>query len=1078
MLEIMTASAGSGKTYNLALKYIRLLIGSSDKYAYRHILAVTFTNKATDEMKGRILKELHILSSDTASSAYLRDLVPDLCPDLESLREKASTVLKNILHDYSAFSVSTIDKFFQQALRAFSREIGQFASYQVELDKVSLVKESVERMLDSLTEADQNLLGWLTRNVMEKIERGERYRLEDDLYKMAVRLQSAQRLDALRELHCAKGDDERVDSHDNELTKLKEVCRKIRKDFSDKVQSKAKEILSVLSSCGISPEDFNRKFMKSVVLYAELDEKIFDGVRIYAPTDSFIANASDSQKWFPKSRNNLLNTVQELLEVPLGEFVSLFSAPFKEYNTAILIEKQIYGLGLASVLEKNLKDIMKERNVLCIDDSNTLLRDIIDGSDAPFVYEKLGVKYENFLLDEFQDTALVQWENFLPLLKESDACGGRNLIVGDVKQSIYRWRGSDWNLLQSVIPEQFPDRITMPLDTNWRSLANIVTFNNDFFCCASQLLDNPDSPYKGLLEGIYKDTRQKVAPSKAELSCGGMVKLSFCDKSMELDMVLESVRAAFAKGALASEIAVLVRSGGEGSQVADHLTANGYSVMTDDSLKVKKSLTVRRIVSLMSYADNPEDTVGSYLARSLGVELPDRYNSLSDLVEALLRSLKDSDSNRLWEGEIPHIQSFLDYVQDYGKNNGNDLRSFLKDWDDADPSIASPSDADSIRIMTIHKSKGLDFQYVILPFAESIKIFRHEEKWCIPDLSGTSLEGVAEGVYDVDLSASTIDTCFSETYLKEAFLQLVDNLNVLYVAMTRPVLGLHIIAATPPAKLRNAIPDGPMSYSDLSHVLYRFVRMEYEKKVTYESDGVCEHFTFGDILDFSSVRKKSEKTNIFPANRYDALPSFALNPVVSSCDGIPGDGGTLGDGIPGDGDIPGDGATTVIERGRLRFDKDTIAFFSPDTEEDNDSIKARNKGIILHDILSKVVVPSDLEAAVEDSLRNGLISRSEADDIRELLTKRIKETESMGWFDPEAKVLNEAELCDTDSRTYRPDRVVIKGGSISIIDFKFGKRRKEYARQVTRYANLWRKMGYSDIQTYLWYVEEGHIEQI
>ena len=481
MLEIMTASAGSGKTYNLALKYIRLLIGSSDKYAYRHILAVTFTNKATDEMKGRILKELHILSSDTASSAYLRDLVPDLCPDLESLREKASTVLKNILHDYSAFSVSTIDKFFQQALRAFSREIGQFASYQVELDKVSLVKESVERMLDSLTEADKNLLGWLTRNVMEKIERGERYRLEDDLYKMAVRLQSAQRLDALRELHCAKGDDERVDSHENGLTRLKEVCRKIRKDFSDKVQSKAKEILSVLSSCGISPEDFNRKFMKSIVLYAELDEKIFDGVRIYAPTDSFIANALDSQKWFPKSRNNLLNTVQELLEVPLGEFVSLFSAPFKEYNTAILIEKQIYGLGLASVLEKNLKDIMKERNVLCIDDSNTLLRDIIDGSDAPFVYEKLGVRYENFLLDEFQDTALVQWENFLPLLKESDACGGRNLIVGDVKQSIYRWRGSDWNLLQSVIPEQFPDRITMPLDTNWRSLANIVTFNNDFF---------------------------------------------------------------------------------------------------------------------------------------------------------------------------------------------------------------------------------------------------------------------------------------------------------------------------------------------------------------------------------------------------------------------------------------------------------------------------------------------------------------------------------------------------------------------------------------------------------------------
>ena len=1059
MLEIMKASAGSGKTYRLARKYISLLLQSKDRYAYRHILAVTFTNKATDEMKGRILKELHVLATSPQESDYHDHFVPAYFPSDSDLQKKAETVLSDMLHDYSAFAVSTIDRFFQQTLKAFSREIGQFASYQVELDKDSLVAESVDRILDSLTEEDSGLLSWLTDNVLEQIEQGGRYSMDANLLEMAKRLKSAQRQEVMEK--SGVGADKEYPKE--KLLEIREICRRVVADFRAAVKASARAALDIIEQAGVNPAESNRGFMKKLYQYSELE----DGDTIEALPETFTSKALDHEQWFAKTKAAKLKPlVYPFLEAPLEDFCALFDKEFKVYNTAQILDGQLYGLGVAGELDKAFKELMKEKNVLCIDDSNTILRDIIDGSDAPFVYEKLGVRYEHFLLDEFQDTAGVQWSNFSPLLHESESKGGESLIVGDVKQSIYRWRGSDWKLLNDIVPDEFEGHKEEVLDTNYRSLANVVNFNNLFFKSAAAILDRMNGFEKdGQMSVIYSDVRQMTGKKS---SAKGSVSLTFCPKEDELKKVLEAVHEAQVNGASLSEIAVLVRSNAIGEDVSMYLIDNDIPVITDDSLRVKSSITVRRLVSLMSFADNPQDTVNGYLAESLDIALPRECGSLVDMVEALFRELKTKDADGLWKGEALHIQSFMDHVQEYVSMNGNSLRGFLKYWDGENPSICSPSSGESVRVMTIHKSKGLDFPYVIIPFAENINLYKAGSYWCVPELEGTPLDGVADGVYDVTLSKASEDTLFAEDYRKENFLQQVDNINTIYVAMTRAALGMHIIAKTPSAKCLKAVEAGDTTqFADFSQMLYWFASASCGGDVpgneellppfsvvrTVAEDG-AERFDAGEMVCFGEHRKHGNETATFDISGHDELPSIALNPQ------------------------PGDSDEDVRERGRLKFTADALDFFSKDGET-GVSASNRIKGVVLHDILAHVNVPEDLEGAVRQAVQAGELTGAEADEAYRLLSERIAAAAGRGWFPSDAdRILNEASLIDTDGKICRPDRVVIADGKVIIIDYKFGEHHRIYERQLKKYAGIWSRLGYEDVTSYLWYVHTDEVVKV
>ena len=382
MITILKASAGSGKTYNLAREYIRLLLTKKDPQAYRHILAVTFTNKATDEMKRRILDELFVLSTKPEESPYFKDFVPAVFPTAEALQKRASGQLGGILHDYSSFAVSTIDKFFQQTLRAFSREIGQFASYQVELDKAALVEESVDRILDGLTEDDRGLLGWLTENVKTGLENGNRFNLEPPLKDMAKNLKSTDHADAVRR----HGIDEDAAYAKDHLKEIQKGCAALADAFVKDVREAAQAVLDVLAEHGVDPADSNRGFLKAMYGFRDLGPRDAVGT----PTDSFLDKAPDSSKWFAKTKDKYRVELEGSLEGPLNAFCALFGDRYRQYRTACLIGGQAYTLGIAAELRKAFDEVQKEKNVLSIDDSNTILKGIIDGVRRPVRLRETG----------------------------------------------------------------------------------------------------------------------------------------------------------------------------------------------------------------------------------------------------------------------------------------------------------------------------------------------------------------------------------------------------------------------------------------------------------------------------------------------------------------------------------------------------------------------------------------------------------------------------------------------------------------------------------------------------------------
>ncbi len=1016
MIRILKASAGSGKTWNLALEYIKTLLKARDSHAYRHILAVTFTTKATDEMKDRILEKLHQLSTDPRSSDYYAHLVPSICPDENSLKEASETLLCNILHDYSAFAVSTIDRFFQQTLKAFAREIGHFSSYSIELDKASLLKESVDRLLDSLTDSQEHSrsLEWMIRKTMAQLEEGEGYRLDHTLRRVAERFNSEEYRVALE----ASGTDESLLYSDERLDLLQIRCDEIVNRFAEDVDNAAAAIVDAFQNAGLDMDDTSAHFMsKNIVKFLN----VADIRAIPVPTEAFRRKALDPSLWFAKKNRHLENMVTDSVISAVEEFFDVFDRGYKVYNTALALKKQVYGFAVANDLYRHFQEILKEKNVLTIDQTNSVLRKIIDDADAPFIYEKTGVRYEHFLLDEFQDTSMVQWENFLPLLKNSVAQGAGNLIVGDVKQSIYRWRQSDWSLLDRQVQEAFPDCTDKDvLDTNFRSCRGIVDFNNAYFKAASEYLDDKYGDGNTVISSIYSDVEQRAAKEGE-----GMVEVIFCENDIFYLNILDAVRRALEAGYRKGDIAILVRMNQEGADIANYLIDNGISVLSDDSLKVASSLTVRRLVSLLSGIDNPDDRMASFLAETLGVEIPGDYHSLVDLCESLLRSLRDADAGT-FAAETLYIQSFMDIVQDFTTSNGNSLRGFLKKWADDKSNISSPKSDDAVRIMTVHKSKGLDFPYVIFPSLDSVGFFAHGTRWSKPDAEGTELEDVADGVYDVYLSGKSVDTLFENRYREEVLMQYVDNINILYVAFTRAAKAMTILSSIPSGE---GFAQWTRSFMEESGTEMGFVGTGSEEEGTV-------------------VFRKG----VFP--EISAPSTSSVEKMVASFCSYEG------------------------ERGRLRLSEDARDFFS-DNGETGIAASNRIRGVVLHDVLSRIQYPSDLEDAVRSVMLEGNMTGYEAENVTVLLKNGIEEVSGYGWFPESAdRILNEAELIDYDGRIYRPDRVVIADGKVSVIDFKFGEHRTEYERQVRRYADIWRRLGYADVAAYLWYVQTGEVMRI
>ena len=670
-------------------------------------------------------------------------------------------------------------------------------------------------------------------------------------------------------------------------------------------------------------------------------------------------------------------------------------------------------LGILNEIYGRVTDYCREKNIILLSESTELLGRIIDGSDTPFVYEKIGAWLDNFMLDEFQDTSSLQWRNFYPLIQNSLAQGEDNLIVGDVKQSIYRWRGSDWKILNEDMQKQFADyEVTeKSLKENYRSGRNIVEFNNGFFSfCASRMQQlycgGGEGP--GTIETVYHDIKQDMPEEKN--GYGGHVEVDFIKEEEDYEgKVMERLSARIAHlheaGYSYRDMAVLVRKGSEGNVVAEALKGK-YPVISSDSLYISWSRSVQKTVTILRELDNPQNGLLNVMRSFYSIPSVEEIDghSLYQMCENIIRTALDEQE----KGDVAFLQAFLDTVMEFEQNNGTNLSQFLKWWDDtgSGKTISAPEDMDAIRIITIHKSKGLAYNIVMLPFfAETLE---HS-----PLLAPVLWCSYSDIPVPVKYVKGLLETEFADDYRRERLYKFIDSINTAYVAFTRARRELVVFTGHPSEK---ELEKGEFGKS-IGTILYDYCKEDLNDDAVFETGG-----TEASGLE-RKVERKMELDDAFTF----AADGSRTRTVAA--------GGSIGEG---------------------------------------ESI--REHGIAMHYVFSLVDYASGIPAAVKRAVAEGAASCSE-EELLQMVNEKVASVQEYGWFDEKYTVLNECSILTPSGEEKRPDRVLIKGNEAIVIDYKFGAWSEEdngrlarYKRQVGRYKDLLTCMGYTNVKGYLWYL--------
>ncbi len=1014
MLQIFKASAGAGKTHRLTGEYIKLLFGQS--FAYKKILAVTFTNKATDEMKQRILQELFNLSRTGTKSDYLKEIMEFTGNDETWVRGRAREILISILHDYTSFRISTIDKFFQMVMRSFARELGKMATYNVELDKDTVLAKAIDRMFSDLDDPqNRKLLDWLIEYSLDAVDKGSSWNVKGEIMKLGGQLFSEEFKLAME----ACGDDFQKASVAS-VAQLKGKLKGESEAFEKGARELAKDGLEIMAGAGLESGDFKGGSRSPFNYLGKLAHAAGKG-GVEPPGASFVALYDDMGKWYAgKKCPGAIEGVYPVLNGVIGKILDHFETGYKGYATARAVLANINVMGILNDIYVRVLEYCREKNIILLSESTRLLNRIIDESDTPFVYEKIGVQLENYMLDEFQDTSTLQWRNFYPLLKNSLDEGKGNLIVGDVKQSIYRWRGSDWKILGEEIFSQFrEDQIkNETLGTNYRSGANIVDFNNRFFeFCAREAQMLFDGKYEGPIEEVYREFRQEISGKGMEFP--GCVDVEFIPESEEgfeesvLGLLPGKVAQLLQVGYSQKDIAVLVRKGSEGNMVARKLIECGYDIISSDSLYIASSIAVQKVVNVLREIDNPQSCSLRVMRMFQNIpqgELLQGY-SLYQLCETIIRET-------LGEGErkdIAFLQAFLDLVLDFTNSHGTNIAQFVEWWDESGIkcTISAPEDMDAIRIMTIHKSKGLGFNVVIIPFLSGNldhKPLLAPNLWC--RYNGWPVP--------VKYSKSLLDTEFAQKYKDEKQGAYIDALNTVYVAFTRPKKELVVFAPEP------AMTKSGLSKGTVSDILYAYCMLQHK------GDG-----------SWSGKMKIGEHS----ANADKQLTVAKL--------------------------VLGDVFASPVDDSRMRMAATSGSI------GDGESI--REHGIAMHYVFSLIDYPCSVPAAVEKACREGIASCS-AEELLKMVNLKLESVAQYGWFDVDWTVNNECAVLTEKGEERRPDRVLVKGDEAVVIDYKFGTAHKDnpqlairYKKQVNSYMQLLTRMGFKNVKGYLWYLSEDEV---
>lgn len=1053
-LKIYKASAGSGKTFTLAVEYIKLLVASPS--AYKHILAVTFTNKATAEMKERILSQLYGISRSLPSSENYFKIIHASFPNMseEDVRARTRTALDMILHDYSHFRIQTIDAFFQTVLRSLARELELSGDVNISLDGEKLLEESVDKLIEQLTPKSKEMV-WLVEYIEEHLSNDKSWHISNAIKEFAKNI--------LSEVYQEKGDDLRAQIDANGGAFLTE--------YREKLISKEQEILKEAERCA-------DKFFK---LAEDAGLKCDDFYQKKSGVWGFFTKVKNGE--FPKPNsyvNTCITSPEKLTKKPLSdsqrsEIISFVASAVKirEDNLCTLIScrlstRRFHQLRLLNCIANILQQENNRENRFLLAQTTFLLSKMITGNTS-FIFEKTSNEIHHIFIDEFQDTSALQWKNFKVLLEEVISQNKRSLIVGDVKQSIYRWRNSDWSILNNL-QNEFPANMLSEntLSTNRRSEYRIIKFNNELFATAADKISKEYWNQLGVsgdeLVRAYSDVCQEIPANKDE---NGYIEVRMVDEGDEgevanihkqlmdtLDNLINS------KGVAPKDITILVRKNREIAPIAE-IFAERFPTLTitsDEAYQLSASTALQIIIAALRHIALPEDNINSTLLATLylkavkGVDiapaelvnhneiiarLPEKFiadieeirkKPLYEMLEQLIMTLQLSTL----ENEEAYIYSFLDNAAKFLKENPADIEEFIEYWDEELYKKSIPAgESNGVRILSIHKSKGLEFHTVIIPFCtwELTGGSHRNILWCKP----TEEPFNTISLLPIDMQSSMLDSIYKAEYNHEYLYQLVDNLNILYVACTRAGKNLIIFSSAKGGRgdtISKRLPE-----------LLKEIKIEGS-----EYDEESKTFVYGEIVP-TIVKEKKEDNNPITQTAETKRQRF------------------------------------VSFDNKLTFkqSKSLTRFLAPDKQEQK-SLDNIARGELMHEIFSRLTTGKELKRELKKMLLEGKIAtQKECDSIEKHITKALEHPQVADWFNGRYKLYNECTiLCHEDGEqiSNRPDRVMIDGENAIVIDFKFGNPKPEHNEQVKRYISLLRRMDYANVTGYLWYVYNQKIVEV
>jgi len=1042
---VYKSSAGSGKTYTLMLVYLGIVLKEPSRF--RNILAITFTNKAANEIKQRIISNLKMLlaldkNEIPEKHKHLIDsLKQSTGLELPEVRDRAAKVLTLILHNYGDFAVSTIDSFMHRIIRSFSFDLKLSMNFEVEMNTAMLQAETVDSLLSSVG-SDKHITDVLVKFVQERAESDESWQIERDLQKFSSNLF---REDAIALL-----------PHLGEFTadKLASVNRKLSdnlRSFEEELIKPAEKAMQLIESYNIDPELF---YYGKKGIYNFFRKIVSGDIASASEPNSYVIKTIENNEWLSgkgkKSADG--NTILEI-SPQLTDFYKEIEALGENGQSKYLIYKNIrnnlYPMAVLGELSIRLQAVKKERNVVSIAEFNRIISDIVANEPVPFIYERTGEKFRHYLIDEFQDTSVLQWQNLLPLVENSLSHGGTNMIVGDGKQAIYRFRNGEVEQFVKL-PEidnpqgnelivqraQVLEREYAPnqLGANFRSRCEVVGFNNDFFNFATSAF-LPD------FQKVYEGARQ-IADAK---NTGGLVRVEFFEGernefdeyncSRVLDLIGELTAAGYQPG----DITVLCRSNKNSSNVASFLNANGIKVVSSDSLLLARSPEVNFLVNFLSFLNDNNNSISrtaivNYLSEKPVFQEIGKHNAyvkanssegfFTMLVSAgfavsthKLRGLSLYDTCeeliRIFGLHIEspvYMQFFLDEILKYSSSKNTGIAGFLDFWEQnkSKLSLVLPLSRDAVQIMTIHKSKGLEFPVVIYAFADDdFKKLTNQSSWI--ELNDPDLEELPVALIKIEKALEK--THLSEIYTKEYSKTKLDLLNLIYVAFTRAAERLYVLTGKPPKEA-----DELKSVQALMQAFLISKKMYTESNNTYE---------FGDNPNVKNVHAPLDAESALPVN-------FLTN----------------------------DWRSRLVFAGR-----------APRVWQAESPGGVQASGNLLHLALSLIIVPDDIDAACDKILNQGYITDADLPELKSKLQMIVGHPAVRPFFGSKGQVAVESEILAPGGKSFRPDRIVFHNTHTDLIDYKAGKPLESHKNQIRQYASLLNEMGYPDIRSWLVYLE-------